>query len=75
MITLTLSSKNPSENSSPEHKVNLFLFTLQKECAEAKTKIRPTYKKNLFKHIGLYSSLKGKLQKVEVNIERIFKYV
>ncbi|XP_026745239.1 alpha-1,3-mannosyl-glycoprotein 4-beta-N-acetylglucosaminyltransferase A [Trichoplusia ni] len=36
-----------------------------KMCAEAKEKIRPKFKSSLFQHIGLYSSLKGKIQKVK----------
>ncbi|KAJ8738042.1 hypothetical protein PYW08_000637 [Mythimna loreyi] len=36
-----------------------------KKCAAAKEAIRPKYKSSLFQHIGLYSSLKGKIQKIK----------
>ncbi|XP_068631065.1 alpha-1,3-mannosyl-glycoprotein 4-beta-N-acetylglucosaminyltransferase A-like isoform X2 [Battus philenor] len=36
-----------------------------KVCGKSKTQIRPKYKTSLFQHIGLYSSLKGKIQKVK----------
>ncbi|KAJ0184018.1 hypothetical protein K1T71_000441 [Dendrolimus kikuchii] len=39
---------------------------IAKLCGENKNKIRPKYKTSLFQHIGLYSSLKGKIQKVKV---------
>ncbi|CAH2035578.1 unnamed protein product, partial [Iphiclides podalirius] len=35
-----------------------------KACGKSKSHIRPKYKTSLFQHIGLYSSLKGKIQKV-----------
>ncbi|CAH1647351.1 unnamed protein product [Spodoptera littoralis] len=34
-----------------------------KKCAAAKDKIRPKFKPSLFQHIGIYSSLKGKIHK------------
>ncbi|XP_041987253.1 alpha-1,3-mannosyl-glycoprotein 4-beta-N-acetylglucosaminyltransferase A isoform X2 [Aricia agestis] len=34
-------------------------------CGKSKLQIRPRYKTPLFQHIGLYSSLKGKIQKVK----------
>ncbi|CAG4977688.1 unnamed protein product [Colias eurytheme] len=34
-------------------------------CGKSKMQIRPKYKSNLFEHIGMYSSLKGKIQKVK----------
>nr|XP_013189310.1 unnamed protein product [Amyelois transitella] len=36
-----------------------------KACGKNKEMIRPKYKTSLFQHIGLYSSLKGKIQKVK----------
>ncbi|PZC77699.1 hypothetical protein B5X24_HaOG203066 [Helicoverpa armigera] len=36
-----------------------------KKCQQAKESIRPKYKSSLFQHIGLYSSLKGKIHKVK----------
>ncbi|XP_047524230.1 alpha-1,3-mannosyl-glycoprotein 4-beta-N-acetylglucosaminyltransferase A isoform X2 [Pieris napi] len=36
-----------------------------KACGDSKLKIRPKYKESLFEHIGFYSSLKGKIQKVK----------
>ncbi|KAJ8736758.1 hypothetical protein PYW07_000029 [Mythimna separata] len=36
-----------------------------KKCSTAKEVIRPKYKSSLFQHIGLYSSLKGKIQKIK----------
>ncbi|KAL0851871.1 hypothetical protein ABMA28_000167 [Loxostege sticticalis] len=36
-----------------------------KTCVQSKLEIRPRYKTSLFQHIGLYSSLKGKIQKVK----------
>ncbi|XP_013179073.1 PREDICTED: alpha-1,3-mannosyl-glycoprotein 4-beta-N-acetylglucosaminyltransferase A-like isoform X2 [Papilio xuthus] len=36
-----------------------------KACSKSKSTIRPKYKTSLFQHIGLYSSLKGKIQKVK----------
>ncbi|XP_061719246.1 alpha-1,3-mannosyl-glycoprotein 4-beta-N-acetylglucosaminyltransferase A-like [Cydia pomonella] len=41
------------------------IYKTSKECAKSKTDIRPKYKSSLFQHIGLYSSLKGKIQKVQ----------
>ncbi|CAG4961936.1 unnamed protein product [Parnassius apollo] len=38
-----------------------------KVCGKHKNEIRPKYKTSLFQHIGLYSSLKGKIQKVKDN--------
>ncbi|KAH9632099.1 hypothetical protein HF086_002606 [Spodoptera exigua] len=35
-----------------------------KNCGAAKEKIRPKFKPSLFQHIGLYSSLKGKMHKI-----------
>ncbi|XP_045784998.1 alpha-1,3-mannosyl-glycoprotein 4-beta-N-acetylglucosaminyltransferase A-like [Maniola jurtina] len=34
-------------------------------CGKNKLQIRPKYKSSLFQHIGVYSSLKGKIQKVK----------
>ncbi|XP_038216612.1 alpha-1,3-mannosyl-glycoprotein 4-beta-N-acetylglucosaminyltransferase A-like isoform X2 [Zerene cesonia] len=34
-------------------------------CGKNKMQVRPKYKSSLFEHIGLYSSLKGKIQKVK----------
>ncbi|KAF9797221.1 hypothetical protein SFRURICE_006203, partial [Spodoptera frugiperda] len=34
-----------------------------KSCGAAKEKVRPKFKPSLFQHIGLYSSLKGKIHK------------
>ncbi|KAL4717431.1 hypothetical protein ACJJTC_000580 [Scirpophaga incertulas] len=36
-----------------------------KTCAKSKEDIRPKFKSSLFQHIGLYSSLKGKIQKIK----------
>ncbi|XP_059055295.1 alpha-1,3-mannosyl-glycoprotein 4-beta-N-acetylglucosaminyltransferase A-like [Achroia grisella] len=36
-----------------------------KACSQNKLQIRPKYKTSLFQHIGLYSSLKGKIQKIK----------
>ncbi|XP_072930948.1 alpha-1,3-mannosyl-glycoprotein 4-beta-N-acetylglucosaminyltransferase A-like [Epargyreus clarus] len=36
-----------------------------KVCMKNKLEIRPKYKTSLFQHIGLYSSLRGKIQKVK----------
>ncbi|XP_062527072.1 alpha-1,3-mannosyl-glycoprotein 4-beta-N-acetylglucosaminyltransferase A [Bombyx mori] len=36
-----------------------------KSCAESKLRVRPRYKVSLFQHIGVYSSLQGKIQKVQ----------
>ncbi|XP_053624180.1 alpha-1,3-mannosyl-glycoprotein 4-beta-N-acetylglucosaminyltransferase A-like isoform X2 [Plodia interpunctella] len=36
-----------------------------KACGKNKEMIRPKYKTSLFQHIGLYSSLKGKMQKIK----------
>ncbi|XP_075990546.1 alpha-1,3-mannosyl-glycoprotein 4-beta-N-acetylglucosaminyltransferase A-like [Anticarsia gemmatalis] len=36
-----------------------------KACVEEKLRIKPKFKTPLFQHIGLYSSLKGKIQKVK----------
>ncbi|XP_063837497.1 alpha-1,3-mannosyl-glycoprotein 4-beta-N-acetylglucosaminyltransferase A-like [Ostrinia nubilalis] len=36
-----------------------------KTCMQSKLQIRPRYKTSLFQHIGLYSSLKGKIQKIK----------
>ncbi|XP_048005699.1 alpha-1,3-mannosyl-glycoprotein 4-beta-N-acetylglucosaminyltransferase A-like [Leguminivora glycinivorella] len=41
------------------------IYKSSKECAKSKLDIRPKYKSSLFQHIGLYSSLKGKIQKVQ----------
>ncbi|XP_073957531.1 alpha-1,3-mannosyl-glycoprotein 4-beta-N-acetylglucosaminyltransferase A-like [Choristoneura fumiferana] len=41
------------------------IYKTSKECAKSKTELRPKYKSSLFQHIGLYSSLKGKIQKVQ----------
>ncbi|KAJ2954148.1 hypothetical protein O0L34_g2375 [Tuta absoluta] len=38
-----------------------------KECAKAKLLIRPRYSSSLFTHIGLYSSLKGKIHNIKEN--------
>ncbi|KAI5640919.1 n-Acetylglucosaminyltransferase-IV (GnT-IV) conserved region domain-containing protein [Phthorimaea operculella] len=38
-----------------------------KDCAKAKLSIRPRYSSSLFTHIGLYSSLKGKIHKIKEN--------
>ncbi|KAG6446944.1 hypothetical protein O3G_MSEX004705 [Manduca sexta] len=40
---------------------------ISKDCVDKKAKIRIQYKSSLFQHIGLHSSLKGKLQKVKDN--------
>ncbi|RVE53117.1 hypothetical protein evm_002214 [Chilo suppressalis] len=36
-----------------------------KSCVGNKLTVRPRYKTSLFQHIGLYSSLKGKIQKIK----------
>ncbi|KAM3955650.1 alpha-1,3-mannosyl-glycoprotein 4-beta-N-acetylglucosaminyltransferase A [Aphomia sociella] len=36
-----------------------------KACGQNKLRIRPKFKTSLFQHIGLYSSLKGKIQKIK----------
>ncbi|XP_026762245.2 alpha-1,3-mannosyl-glycoprotein 4-beta-N-acetylglucosaminyltransferase A-like isoform X2 [Galleria mellonella] len=36
-----------------------------KACGQSKLQIRPKFKTSLFQHIGLYSSLKGKIQKIK----------
>ncbi|XP_049885273.1 alpha-1,3-mannosyl-glycoprotein 4-beta-N-acetylglucosaminyltransferase A-like isoform X2 [Pectinophora gossypiella] len=35
------------------------------KCVKSKLSIRPKFKSSLFQHIGLYSSLKGKIQKIK----------
>ncbi|XP_052830467.1 alpha-1,3-mannosyl-glycoprotein 4-beta-N-acetylglucosaminyltransferase A [Octopus bimaculoides] len=45
--------------------INVCMFTFQKHCTRMKEEVRRRYKPSLFQHIGIQSSLKGKIQKLQ----------
>lgn len=44
----------------------MLLLCYQKQCERLVAEIRRRYKPSLFQHIGVHSSLKGKVQKLKV---------
>lgn len=45
-----------------------FLFFLQKHCERQKSSLRIRFRPSLFQHVGLHSSLAGKIQKLTVSL-------
>lgn len=46
------------------------LFFLQKHCERQKSSLRIRFRPSLFQHVGLHSSLAGKIQKLTVRVLR-----
>lgn len=44
------------------------LFFLQKHCERQKSSLRIRFRPSLFQHVGLHSSLAGKIQKLTVSL-------